>query len=322
MKFSTHILLLLFTLAFAPQVQSSIQYKMVVAQDGSGDFQTIQNAINATKAFPDKRITIYIKNGVYREKVHIPSWNNKLSLIGEDVENTIITYDDYFSKIDRGRNSTFMTYTVLVEADDFYVENITIRNTAGKVGQAVALHIEGNRSVINNCRILGNQDTLYLDGEKSHQYFTQCFIEGTTDFIFGGSTALFSQCSIKSKSDSYITAASTYQGNTFGFVFLDCQLVSDENTKQVYLGRPWRNYAQTVFIRCEMGEHIRPEGWHNWKKEAAESTAFYAEFECTGSGANAANRVTWSHQLKQKQAKKYTPNHILGNWVEPYLTTN
>lgn len=319
MKFSSHILALLFSIAFTLQAQSAIQYKMVVAQDGSGDYTTIQSAIDATKAFPDKRITIHIKNGIYREKVHIPAWNNKLSLFGEDAEKTIITYDDFFKKIDRGRNSTFMTYTVLVEADDFYAENLTIENTAGKVGQAVALHVEGNRCVFNKCQILGDQDTLYIDGEQSNQYFTQCLIAGTTDFIFGGSTALFSQCTINSKSNSYITAASTYEGKAFGLVFMDCELVANPEAKKVYLGRPWRNYAQTVFIRCNMGEHIRPEGWHNWRKEEAETTAFYAEFANTGSSADVTNRVAWSHQLKKKQAKKYTSVNILGNWVSPYL---
>ncbi len=186
----------------AVKAQSDIQYKMVVARDGSGDFTKIQDAIDATKAFPDKRISIFIKNGIYHEKVRVPAWNNMLSLIGEDAEKTIVIWDDYFDKIGRGRNSTFFTYTFKVEADDFYAENLTIQNSAGNVGQAVALHVEGDRCVFKNCRILGNQDTVYLNGKKSNHFFTNCTIEGTTDFIFGSATAVFSSCKIISKSDS------------------------------------------------------------------------------------------------------------------------
>ncbi|HPG34589.1 MAG TPA: pectinesterase family protein, partial [Lentimicrobium sp.] len=185
------------------------KYEMIVAQDGSGDYTSIQDAIDATKAFPPQRITIFIKNGTYHEKVRVPSWNNKLSLIGESAEHTIITYDDFFKKIDRGRNSTFMTYTLLVEADDFYAENLTIINSSGPVGQAVALHVEGNRCTFKNCRIKGNQDTLYAAGQNSKQYYDSCYIEGTTDFIFGAATAVFNACTIHNLSNSYITAAST-----------------------------------------------------------------------------------------------------------------
>lgn len=312
-------LLFLFTfVVLIVQAQSGIQYKMVVAQDGSGDFETIQSAIDATKAFPDKRITIFIKNGIYNEKVKVPSWNNLLSLKGENVEKTIITFDDYFSKIDRGRNSTFMTSTLLVEADDFFAENITIINSAGEVGQAVALHLEGNRCVFKNCKILGNQDTIYLTGENSKQLFTNCTIEGTTDFIFGSATAVFSECKIVSKKDSYITAASTEKGKPFGFVFLNCQLISNGDVHKVYLGRPWRSYAKTAFINCSLGEHIRAEGWHNWGKTEAESTTFYAEYKNTGAGSKTNKRIKWSHQLKDKEAKKYTFEEILGSWILDY----
>jgi len=186
------IFFLLFFQIVMINAQSDIQYKTVVAKDGSGDFTTIQAAINATKSFPDNRVTIILKNGVYREKVRVPSWNTLLSIVGEDRDNTIIVWDDYFNKINRGRNSTFFTYTLAVEADDFYAENLTVENSAGPVGQAVALDVEGNRCVFKNCRILGNQDTAYLDGEFSNQLFVNCKIEGTTDFIFGSATAILS----------------------------------------------------------------------------------------------------------------------------------
>ncbi|HPE74936.1 MAG TPA: pectinesterase family protein [Draconibacterium sp.] len=314
MKQTTAFFVFIFFFSWA-NAQTDIQYKMVVAQDGTGDFTKIQEAVDATKAFPDKRITIFIKNGIYNEKICIPSWNNLLSLVGENAEKTIITWNDYFDKIGRGRNSTFFTYTFKVEADDFYAENLTIINSSGQVGQAVALHVEGDRCVFRNCHIVGNQDTLYSNGEKSKHFFTGCTIEGTTDFIFGSATAVFSSCKIISKSDSYITAASTTQNKPFGFVFINCKLLSESGAKKVYLGRPWRIYAKTVFINCEIGSHILPEGWHNWDKTEAESTAFYAEYKNTGPGVNPEKRVKWSHQLSDEEAKKYSLENILGDWA-------
>ena len=306
---------LLFTILGCAQ---GIQYKMVVAKDGSGDYTTIQGAIDATKSFPGKRITIYIKNGIYHEKVRVPSWNPMLSLIGEDVGKTIISYDDYFKKINRGRNSTFFTYTLLIDADDFYAENLTIQNTAGRLGQAEALHVEGNRCIFKNCRILGNQDTLYVSGENSSQLYVNCIIKGTTDFIFGSATAVFKSCTIVSKSNSFITAASTTRGKKFGLVFLDCSLKADEGVNKVFLGRPWRTYAQTAFIGCNMGPHIVPEGWQDWGNQEAHSNSFYAEYNNTGAGANTSDRVIWSHDLTQMEAKKYTISNILGDWALQY----
>lgn len=282
-----------------------------MSQDGSGDFTTIQTAIDAAKAFPDMRVTIFIKNGIYREKVTVPSCNTRLSLIGESMTGTIITWDDHFKKMERGRNSTFYTWTLKVEADDFMAENLTIENNAGPVGQAVALHVEGDRCLFRNCRIVGNQDTLYAAGNDSRQYFQECTIEGTTDFIFGAATALFEECILRSKSNSYITAASTPDGKSYGYVFLRCRLTADEGVTQVYLGRPWRDFARTVFLQCEMGSHIVPEGWSNWSGTARDKTVFYAEYRNTGLGAASAGRIPWSRQLTKREARSYTPEKIL-----------
>jgi pectinesterase len=295
------------------------KYEITVAQDGSGDYTSIQAAIDACKAFPDARVTVHIKNGIYHEKVLVPACNTRLSLIGESVEKTIITYDDYFAKINRGRNSTFYTYTLKVEADDFYAENLTIENTAGTVGQAVALHVGGNRCVFRNCRLLGNQDTLYTEGAGSRQYFTGCYIEGTTDFIFGAATVLFENCTLCSKSDSYITAASTPMGKSFGFVFMNCKLIATEGVHKAYLGRPWRDYARVAYIRCEMGDHIIAEGWSDWEGTGRDKTAFYAEYGNTGAGANVSKRILWSHQLTAREARQYNLKNILApaNPAEP-----
>ncbi|WP_428232279.1 pectate lyase [Flavobacterium sp.] len=289
-----------------------------VASDGSGDFTKIQDAINASPSFPYEKVTVFVKNGIYNEKVRIPEWNTHLALVGESKEHTIITFDDNFSKINLGRNSTFYTPTVLVEGDDFSASNLTFKNASGDNGQAIALSVVANRAKISNCNILGNQDTLYLSGKEAKQYFKNCYIEGTTDFIFGGATALFENCEIHSIKSSYITAASTPQNIPFGFVFKDCQLTAETAATAVYLGRPWRIYAKTVYINCDMGKQIRPEGWENWSKPEAEKNALYAEYNCKGEGFQPTKRVAWSHQLQKKEAEKYTIENILkdsiSNW--------
>ena len=289
-------------------------YDYVVAQDGSGDYETIQAAIDGAKSFPPERITIYVKEGVYREKVKVHSWNPRISLIGESKEETIITYSDHFDKIGRERNSTFFTYTLRVQANDFRARNLTVRNDAGPVGQAVALHVEGDRAVFENCRFIGNQDTIYAAGEGARQYFEDCYVEGTTDFIFGQATAVFEDCRIHSKANSFVTAASTPEGEPFGFVFLNCTLTAAPGVDAVYLGRPWRKHAQTVFIRSELGAHIRPAGWDHWSKPEAKRTTFYAEYDNRGAGAaKEGERVEWSKQLNSAEAARYTKANILGS---------
>lgn len=245
-------------------------YDWVVAIDGSGDFTSIQQAIDACKAFPDSRVSIYVKNGTYKEKIVVPSCNSHLSIIGESAEGTIITWNDYFDKINRGRNSTFYTYTLKVEADDFILENIRVENSSGPVGQAVVLHVEGDQCVFRNCRFLGFQDTIYAAGRLSRVLFSNCYVEGTTDFIFGQATVWFDHCRIHCKSDSYITAASTPEGNPFGFVFKNCKLSAAQDVSKVFLGRPWRIHARVAFLDCEMGPFVLPQGWDNWNKPEAE----------------------------------------------------
>lgn len=310
-------IILFFIVVFSFVAKAQNNYKngpnilITVAQDGSGDFTKIQDAVYTCPAFPYEKVTILIKNGIYNEKVRIPEWNTKIVLKGESKEKTIITYDDNFSKINLGRNSTFYTSTVLVEGDDFSASNLTIKNTSGDNGQGIALSVVANRAKILNCNLLGNQDTLYLSGKEAKQYFVNCYIEGTTDFIFGSATAVFENCEIHSIKSSYITAASTPEGVPFGFVFKTCKLTAEPSADAVYLGRPWRIYAKTVFLNCELGKQIRPEGWENWSKPEAEKKAFYAEYNCTGDGFQPAKRVVWSHQLNKTEAEKYTLENIL-----------
>ena len=310
MKYRLITIVLLLSLPLAAQ-----QKRIVVAVDGSGDFTSIQEAVNSARAFPLERVEIFIKNGTYKEKLVIPSWNTDISLIGESRENTIITWDDHSGK---GDINTFTSYTMKVEGNDFYAEKLTIQNTAGRnVGQAVALHVEGDRAVFNNCSIIGDQDTLYAGVDNSRQYYKNCTIEGTTDFIFGPATALFDNCRIICKKDSYVTAASTTPSQEYGFVFRECKVEVTEEANKVYLGRPWRANAKTVFINTEMDAKIRPEGWHNWNKPDAEKTTFYAEYNSSGPGGKSEHRVSWSKQLSKEEVEKYTIKNILGgydNW--------
>ena len=284
--------------------------KITVAQDGSGDFTTIQEAINTCRAFQMYDKVIFIKNGIYKEKVLIDAFFTHLHLIGESKDKTIITYDDYAGK---GNIGTFTSYTVKVLGDHTTIENLTIENSSGEVGQAVALHVEGDCVIVKNCRILGNQDTLYAAGQKSRQYYSNCYIDGTTDFIFGAATAVFENCTLHSKRNSYITAASTPESNTFGYIFRHCKLTAEPEVTKVYLGRPWRDDAKVVYIECEMENHIVPEGWHNWSNPQREKTAFYAEFNNKGPGANPSKRVSWSHQLTKKELKNYTFDKIFSH---------
>lgn len=282
-----------------------------VALDGSGDFTSIQEAINQCQSFPYAPIVIFIKEGVYKEKIKVHEWNPNLHLVGENREKTIITFEDHFTKIDLGRNSTFFTSTVLVEANDVLLKNLTIANASGDVGQAIALSVTSTRVAVVNCRLLGNQDTLYASG-IGKQLYKDCYMEGTVDFIFGSATAWFENCELHSKGDSFVTAASTPKGAEFGFVFNKCRLTASEKATKVYLGRPWRIYARTVFLNADLGKHIVPEGWHNWSKPEAEQSSFYAEFQSTGEGARVEARVKWSHQLSKREARKYTIQNILG----------
>lgn len=295
-----------------------VDYDFVVAKDGSGDFFTVQEAVDAAPDYcKQDETTIYIKDGRYEEKVTIPTNKQKLHIIGQSAEGTVITWSDYAQK--KGPTGyemgTSATSTVFLYADDFLAENITIENAAGEgksIGQACAITVDADRVAFINCRFVANQDTIYTYGKNQRQYYRGCWIEGTTDFIFGASTCWFEDCTILSKKNSYVTAASTPEGTEFGYVFHNCRLIHDADAQKVYLGRPWRPYAKTVFIGCELGDHILKEGWHNWGKEYAEKTAFYAEYGSHGPGAaTAAERVKWSHILKEREVRKYTPANVL-----------
>lgn len=293
--------------ALAPYVR---HYDFVVAKDGSGDFFTVQEAVNAVPDFRKAgRTTILVRKGVYKEKVIIPASKINISLIGES--GAVLTNDDYASRLNcfGEEMSTSGSSTCYIYAPDFYAENLTFENTAGRVGQAVACFVSGDRAYFKNCHFLGNQDTLYTYGKSSRQFYEYCYIEGTVDFIFGWSTALFKDCVIHSLADGYVTAPATDKGKSYGYVFVGCRLTRSDGARKVYLSRPWRPYAQAVFIHCELGKHIAPEGWNNWNKKEAEKTVFYAEYENRGEGAYTKGRASFGKQLKE--IKKYGADRIL-----------
>ena len=285
-------------------------YDLVVAKDGSGDFFTIQDAINAVPDYRKNiRTTILVRKGEYKEKLVIPESKINISLIGQ--EGAVITNDDYADRLGRFRDklSTSGSATCYIYAPDFYAENITFANTAGQVGQAVACLVSADRAFFNRCRFLGNQDTLYTYAEDCRQYYRDCYIEGTVDFIFGWSTAVFDRCTIHSLGNGYVTAPSTPKEQKYGYLFNECRLTAAEGVDKVYLSRPWRPYAKAVFTSRDLGGHIVAEGWHNWNKKDAERTVFYAEYHNTGEGASPRTRADFSRQLKN--LKGYTVEDVL-----------
>ena len=322
-KFMTLLLAFASTLAVSAASKYDNPDTIVVARDGTGQFRNVGDAVEVCRAFMDYHKVIYVKKGTYKEKVIVPSFLTNIEICGEDRDETVITFDDHANIADTsvpGKRTlgTFRTYTLKIEGNDITLKNITIENAAAKLGQAVALHTEGDRLVFVNCRFLGNQDTVYTGVANTRLYFKDCYIEGTTDFIFGPSTAWFEQCTIKSKQNSYVTAASTPADVKYGYVFNKCSLIAAPTVEKCYLGRPWRPYAYTLFMNCKLGKHIRPEGWHNWGKTTNEQTARYLEYNNTGEGAATTGRAAWAKQLTKKEAQKITLEEVFAqktNWI-------
>jgi pectinesterase len=299
---------------------------MVVAADGSGDFTKLQAAVNAAPNWPSSPTVIFIKKGEYREKVLIPASKSRLVLIGEDVDSTVIVYDDDAKKIVDGEElGTFRSQSVQIDASYFGAMNLTFENDArpngedGK-GQNVAVACYGDRAVFLHCRFIAWQDT-YYSGSDDRQYFKDCFIEGAVDYIFGHTTTIFDSCQIHTvRSGGYITAASTKEDYQFGYVFFNSRITAPPGITGVYLGRPWKTWARTVFFECIEYENVSPMGWHVW--DGKEETCYYAEYQCTGPGSDTANRVDWSHQLTEEQAAAYTRENIFSAGSSTVFSSN
>lgn len=294
----------------------ALDYDLIVAKDGSGDYSTVQQAIDAVPSFRAKQTKIYIKNGIYKEKIVLSEIKKNIVLIGEDKFHTILTYDDYAQ-----RNNSFNepigtsgSATFYAIGDGFVAHNITFENTAGPVGQAVAIWVGADKALFYNCRFLGFQDTLYTYGKGVRQLYLACYIEGTVDFIFGSSTAWFEDCEIHCKKKGYITAASTPQDVLYGYVFNACKITGAADVKEFYLGRPWRPYAKVLFAKCELPSFILDSGWHNWNNVDNEATVYFAEYQNYGTGARTNNRVTWSVQIRDEINMQQLKEDFFGDW--------
>lgn len=291
------------------------KYNIIVDRNGRGHFRNVQQAIDSVRAFDPKGPTIiFIRKGVYKEKLELPTHLANIKLVGEDRDKTIITYDDHANINKMG---TFRTYSFLIRGNDITVENLTVENSSLPLGQAVALHVEGDRIIFRNCRFLGHQDTIYVGRDGSRQYFEDCYIEGTTDFIFGPSTCWFEKCEILCKKNSYITAANTPQNIEFGYIFNNCKIRLAEGVNNMYLGRPWRAYAMTLFMNSELPDGVAFEGWDNWRNLENEKTARYMEYNNTGKGANTTKRAKWIKVLSKQDAQEYIISNVLkgcDNW--------
>lgn len=309
---------------------------IIVSKDNTGDYVSIQEAIDSITSYPAE---ILVKPGVYYENIELK--HSDVTIMGEDREGTIITYNNYANMImENGeKRGTFRSYTFLALGDNITLKNLTIQNSAGFgniVGQAVALFIEGNNIVVNNCKLLGHQDTLYTgplpkkaaqpggfvgpteftERIVGTQLYENCYIEGEVDFIFGSAIAYFDNCEIfcinaGKPINGYITAPSTYEGCKYGYVFNNCNITSNCPDNSFYLGRPWRIYGKSVFLNCNMGGHIKTEGFHDWNKPDSHETSFFGEYNCTGAGAGTTNRASFVHQLTDKEANDYTKEKVL-----------
>ena len=323
-------------------------YDLVVAQNGGGDFFTVQEAVNAVPDYNSEEITILLLPGIYKEKLVVPESKSHITLVAQSEGQCIISYDDYAGKKSAltGRNlGTSGSASVYIYAPHFEARGITFENTASReswnkeekvLGQAVAAVVCGEKATFRRCRFLGHQDTLYAYGRKSdpktpeeiaeshknpfptdqqsRQLYEECYIEGTVDYIFGWAIAVFDRCELHCLGDGYVTAAATPEGQEFGYVFKDCKVTAEPGVK-TYLGRPWRNYAQTVFLNCELCDAVQPEGWKAWPNKTTgldgSTTCYYGEYNSKGAGANAKKRISWSHQLTAAEAKKYDIKNIL-----------
>lgn len=292
-------------------------YDFTVSKDGTGDFKTLQEAINAIPDYRRQVTSVFIKNGTYKEKIVLPESKQNIVFTGQDSAAVIITYDDYASKLNSQGEAmgTSGSAGFYIYGINITFKHITFLNSAGPVGQAVAVLVAGDRIEFIGCRFLGNQDTLYTYGKKSRQYYLNCYIEGTVDFIFGASTALFDRCTIYGKGKGYYTAASTPEGQDFGYIFRHCQITGSGEPGGYKLGRPWRPYAKTVYLYCQMDRLVAPAGWDNWRKEANEKTVYYGEYKNLGPGSALDKRVSWSKQLSSVEAATYTIENIFGDWT-------
>ena len=312
---------------------------ITVAKDNSGDFNSIQQAVDSIPAGTPE--TIYIKKGIYKERVEVRK--NNISFVGESTDDTIIT-ESYYARMimpDGSKRGTFRSYTFFVYADNFTASNLTFENAAGfgdEFGQAIAVYAEGDNITFKNCKILGHQDTLFtgplpmkekqpggftgptIDGIRRvvHQLYEDCYIAGEIDFIFGSATAYFKNCTLfalnrNQEINAFYTAPSTYEGQAFGYVFESCTFTGNCPPKSVALSRPWRIHAKTVLLNCSYSDQIIDEGFTDWNKPESHETVYYAEYNGHGEGFKPEKRAAYVHQLNESEAALYTLENVMNS---------
>lgn len=312
------LLIALFPFWAAAAIADTDKYDktIVVAPDGSGDYTSIGDALKKMRGDSEEKVRIYVKNGVYNEKLLVNYTVNNLTIEGESRDSTVVSNSDYASLRNMGTSGS---YTLRIDGNNITLKNLSIENNAGRVGQAVALHTTGDRIHVKNCNIRGNQDTLYATGRNARNLYDDCYIDGTVDFIFGAATALFRNCHIHARGNGYLTAASTAVDNPVGYVFYKCKVTAADEATDVYLGRPWRPYAGTFFIECELPANINPQGWHNWGKAENELTARYGEYLCSGPGADESRRVGWRKTISPAEAAELTDPAVIFSSVSAWV---
>jgi len=287
--------------------ESDRKSDLIVAADGSGDVKTVTEALSRVPTNNRKRFVIFIKRGIYNEQITVAASKGNLSLLGENTEETKITSNVNSAA---GGSSWPPRCSAYIGADNFRAENITFENSFGAGAQAMAVVANADRIVFRNCRFLGSQDTLYA--KAGRQYFQNCYVEGSRDFICGQAAAVFEDCRLHSKADGYIAAPMRLSsGESGGLIFLHCKATGEKIRNGVFLGRPWGPYGRAVYLESDFGAHIRSEGWNNWDKPASEKTAYFAEYNSKGAGANPARRVQWAHQLTTAEARQFEPENFL-----------
>jgi len=294
-----------------PNLEADGDYDVVVAEDGSGDFESVQAAVDSLSPGTYEEQRVFIAPGRYKEKLNIPETLSDVTFVGENPQETVLTYDDHADKTDENGDpiGTSGSSSVFVRCDDFSAVNLTFENAADPVAQAVAMRPTGDRVLFYNCRFLGNQDTLYTRGKQTNQYYRHCYIEGDVDFIFGAATSYFEDCEIFCTDDGYVTAASTVEDREYGYVINNCTIHGDAPPRSVYLGRPWQRHAQTVILNTYMGEVITHAGYDPWPESNhpdKTKTAYYAEYNNEGPGWAPDSRPDWVHQLTEEEAQPYT----------------
>lgn len=304
--------MLLVTLSTLLGLRAQERNWYLVDSAGGGDFLTIQACFDALKSKPQEWRAVFVAPGEYREKLTLDVYKDKLCLVGlaaEDGTLPRIVWDDHTGRVRDGHEmTTYDTWTLSIQADDIYLYGLEIVNDAPRgAGQAVALETRGDRIWIDKCRLVGNQDTFFTKDYVSRVYVTESYIEGTTDFIFGPSIVWFEGCEIRAKSDSYVTAASTTERNRYGYIFHRCRLTATPEVTKLYLGRPWKSTARTVWIDCDLDAPIVAEGWRDWHDSARKGAVYYAESGCRGRGADRSGRVAWSYELTAEELGDYTP---------------